>query len=223
MEYLHNTDVLELLVGDYGILNQPTIRPLQHLNELRVVYQMTHEAYVKAGYFSEDASRLLIHYPYFDHIPETTIFVALLHGKIAGSVSVTLDGINGFTVDEDFKSECEAIRLEGKPTATVWRLVVEDSLRTRRTIVLSLINEVVQWLLKAKVSTALFSVNPKHVNVYKRMLNMEVVAEKTNTEGLNNAPSVLLRGDPLKIPREPSLALNRDYNPLHFLLSNSRY
>jgi len=223
MDYSTAGDVLEDLINDFAVLDSPNIRPINSILELREVYKLTHDSYVSAGYSEAHPSKMLAHYPYFDHIPETTILAAVLNGKIVGSVSLTLDGPCGFTVDEDFKEECDAIRLEGKPMATVWRLVVDDALRTKRSVVMNLISDIVFRLGRNHIPTALFAVNPKHEKVYKHMLNMEAVARKMDTGGLRNAPAILLRGDPDKIPqRGPRLQVPA-FNPIHALITSGAY
>nr|AAO64427.1 long chain N-acyltyrosine synthase [uncultured bacterium CSLF42] len=224
MNFLDESSVVETFFSEFSGLNRPNIRPVEDLDEMKEVYRLTHTSYVSSGYSDCHPSNMLIHYPYFDHIPESTILIALMHGKIVGSVSLTIDGPNGLTVDEDFKEDCDKIRAEGKPLATVWRLVVDESHRNQRTIVMNLINEIVHRLLKNKISNCLFAVNPKHANVYQRMLNMQVVATRTTTNGLCNAPAVLLRGDPEKIPYHGVHGqTDENFNALHFLLTTGDY
>ena len=225
MDYTLAGNVLEDLLNDITNVTYPNIRPIHNLQELREVYKLTHNCYVTSGYTSAHASRIVVHYPIFDHIEQTTILVAVLHGKIVGSVSLTYDGpLHGFSVDEDFKDSCEAIRAEGKSVATVWRLVVDDSVRGNRSVLMSLVNEVVHRLRWNGVLTALFAVNPKHQKVYQRLLNMEVVAQKLETGGLSNAPAILLRADADKIPehRDP-MKQKLVYNPIHALITSGDY
>jgi hypothetical protein len=225
MPNFYEMDLLESMLSGHGILNEPLIRPVRNLGELQSVYRLTHDCYVTSGYCASHPSGMVLHYPYFDHIPETTILVALLHGKIVGSVSFTVDGPNGFTVEEQFKSECGALRAEGRPIATVWRLVVDQSARTRRSIVMNLIDEVTRQILKTNTQTFLFSVNPKHENIYKRMMDMEIVGRKAGTEGLCNAPAVLLRGDAEKVRlhRTREQPASEHFNPIHSLLLASNF
>jgi hypothetical protein len=226
MEYLDNGDFVELMLGDYSILHQPVVRPIQNLRELHQVYKLTHDNYVNLGYCDPHPSRMLIHYPTFDHLPETTILVALDHGRIIGSVSVTRDGPSGFTIDQDFPGAISKIREEGKPCASVWRMVVEESMKTRRAVVIRLMSELFHRMIDSQISNVLFAVNPKHVDVYQRMLQMNVVEKKLNSEGLNNAPAVLLRGNPNFLPATSLIDSNpatQSFNLVHFLLSESKY
>jgi hypothetical protein len=192
--------------SDSSCIARPIVRPIRNTSELQEVYRLTHDCYVNSGYCKPHPTGMVVHYAPYDHIAETTILVALLDGQIVGSVSITVDGPSGFTVDEDFNDECIAIRQEGKPVAVVWRLVVKKSEQPSRMVVVSLINEVVSRLRRFEINTALFSVNPKHENVYRRLLNMSVVARKSGSNGLENAPAVLLRGDSDKILKNEVVA-----------------
>lgn len=106
MNYPIDTDILELMLNDYGVLHQPFIRPVRSLEELRAVYRLTHDCYAASGFCAPNPTQFIVHYPQYDHIQETTILVALSQGRVVGSVSVTMDGPKGLTVDKDFNSEC---------------------------------------------------------------------------------------------------------------------
>ncbi len=216
-------DILELMLNDFGVLNKPMVRPLRNLHELREVYRLTHDCYVASGYSAAHTSGMTIHYPSFDHLDQTTILIAMMHGKIVGSFSLTEDGPGGLSIDEDFKDACDAIRQEGRPVGAVWRLVVQESVRTQRTIVISLINAMIELMARKGLSNALFAVNPKHESVYKRMLDGTVVARCDSTHGLANAPSVLLRVNPTELHRERVLLPRSSSNPIHLLLTTSPY
>src|SRR4051812_8581180 len=107
MSKFYGNDFLQQMLGDLGALGQPVIRTVRTLDELQHIYRLTHTCYAASGYFQPHPSGMLVHYPQYDHISETTILVAILDGKIVGSVSLTVDGPSGFTIDEDFKPECD--------------------------------------------------------------------------------------------------------------------
>jgi hypothetical protein len=214
-----NDTILESL-SKFNVLRAPRVRPAKTLQELQEVYRLTHDCYVGSGYAAPHPSGLLLHYPYFDHLSETTVFIALVDGKIAGSISITLDGPNGFSIENEFKAECDAIRAEGRRVAAAWRLVVNESLRDRM-IVMDLIRGAVEHVLKNEVGTVLLSINPKHESIYNRCMNMERVTRNSQTQGLSNAPAVLMRADPALILRKRP-AESPSYSPA-LLLATSYY
>ena|SRR5687767_6092198 len=225
MGKFYANDFLKQMLEDLSALGRPVVRPVRTLDELQQVYRLTHECYVSNGFAESHRTGLVVHYPHYDHIPETTILIAILEGKIVGSVSYTIDGPSGFTLDEDFRPECDSIREEGKRVGVVWRLVVDKSVRSNRAVVSDLIDGVIKLAVEYDVPTVLFAVNPRHENVYKRMLRMEVVERRQATEGLTNAPAVLLRGDRdtiLRINERPNL-VDADTVSLFQMLASSPY
>jgi len=157
------------------------------------VYRITYDAYLDMNYCEYQSEARLIHYPHLDNIPETTVLVAIEDGKIAGTNSLTLDGEHGLPVDSDYKEECDKIRSEGRNLASSWRIVTVDH---DRRVVMGLIAKTVEIALQLGVETCLFTLNPHHERVYKRLLNMETIANHSGSvHGLKNAPSVLMRLD----------------------------
>jgi len=159
------------------------------------VYRLTHDCYVSKGYALAQPDGMLVHYADFDFIEETSVFVAMEHGKVLGSISITMDGPKGLTVDKDFKGMCDELRHEGRRLAAVWRLVVHHSNQASRRVVMALIKAVSTEAVSHGYDSCLFVVNPRHSFIYQRLLSMKAIAEKGNTDGLANAPAVLLRGD----------------------------
>ena len=177
-----------------------TIRPVANDAEMKMVHRLTHDCYVSKGYAPPQPNGLLNHYPEFDHLPQTTVFVAIQHGEVVGSISMTVDGPKGLTVDGDFKEECDAMRKSGRKLATAWRLVMKHSVNPSRRVLMSLIKETATLATRKGANTWLFTVNPRHESVYRRLLKMYAVSHKEGTHGLVNAPAVLLRADNESLP-----------------------
>jgi hypothetical protein len=113
---------------------------------------------------------------------------------------MTVDGPSGFTVDKDFKEECDAMRQAGRRLATAWRLVLKHSMNPSRRILMALIKETAAMATRKGANTWLFTVNPRHATVYQRLFKMYAVSRKEDTLGLSNAPSVLLRANIESLP-----------------------
>lgn len=176
------------------------IRPIRGDAELDAVYRITHDAFLEQGYCKAQPDGRLIHYPHLDRIPETTILVALIDGAICGTISLTLDGPQGFHVDSDFKPECDEIRREGRRLAAAWRMATRSSCRDERKVVMALILGALRGTFDASVQTTVFTFNPRHERVYQRLLNMTTVARNQETDGLENAPAVFMRMDAETVP-----------------------
>ena len=178
------------------------VRNIHTDNELDEIYRLVHDAYAERGYIEPHPDGRLILYPHLDHIPQTTVLVAVEGGKVVGTNSLTLDGPNGLPSDEDFKKECDAIRREGRPLASSWRLCTRTGFRDERRIVMGLIAKTVRLALECGVRTCVFTINPRHAGVYQSLLNMKLVARKEETvQGLQNAPAVFMRCDFEALPK----------------------
>jgi len=215
---LPTNDMRIQAVTQLGPLGELRIRTLEDLKDLREVYRLTHNCYVTSGYCASERSGLIIHYPQYDHVPETMTLLADRLGRVAGSISVTEDGPMGFTMDEDFKAACDEVRSEGRKIAAIWRLVVAESERSQRLVVLGMMRTMIDWMLEREIATALFVVNPRHESVYRRLLNAEQIAYREETQGLKNAPGILLRFDPAQLPRNSPLYPERKSVVVHRLM-----
>jgi len=186
--------------GDYARDDKPFIRPVTSSRDLFDVYRITHDAYVMKGYCLPKPHGMLNPFPEFDHIPETTVLVAVIGEEIVGSVSITIDGPRGFPMDKDFRKEFGVIRQERKQLAAVWRLVIKESCPARHPVLTSLLAEIGRRFLTEEVHTCFFSVHPSYVKTCKHIMNMKTVAGSKTPIGLMNVPAVLMRCDVESLP-----------------------
>jgi len=165
-------------------------------NELDLVYKLTYEEYLRQGYIIENPNKSLSLYPHLDNILETTVIGCFDHNKLLGTISWTLDGPNKLHTDIDFPKETEKVRQEGRILAASWRIITDHNYRHKISVVSSLILATIEEMMIGNVQTALFTFNPKHERVYRRILNMKTLARHDGTiHGMDNAPAVLMRLD----------------------------
>ncbi len=196
-------------LNDRTSIRVPASEPVVHIRqassneELDEVYRITHDAYLERDYCTPQPDGRLIHYPTLENIPETTVLVALLKGRIMGTVSLTLDGPQGFHVDHDFKSKCDEVRSERRRLCACWRIATRSAQRGERQVVMALIGAAVSSAFETlHCETMLCSFNPRHERIYKRLLNMRTIAHGESTEGLHQAPAVLMRCDIETLPQK---------------------
>ena len=152
------------------------------------------------GYCKPQPDSRLNHYPHLDDIPETTVLIAISEGRIIGTNSLTMDGEHGLHVDADYKYQVDKVREEGRKLASSWRIVTGVH---GRKLVMGLIASTVDLVISLGVETCLFTFNPHHERIYKRLLNMETLDRHENSiDGLSHAPSVLMRWDIEKCPEK---------------------
>ena len=77
---------------------------------------------------------------------------------------------------------------------------MKHSMSPSRRILMALIKETAALATHQGVDTWLFTVNPRHESVYQRLLKMYTVSRKECTQGLTNAPAVLMRADREHLP-----------------------
>ncbi len=178
------------------------LRAAKNKKDLEEIYSLVHDAYVERGYIEPQPDGRLVLYPQLDNIPETTVIIMWDGDRIVGTNTLTLDGPKGLPSDEDFRKECDAIRAEGRKLAGSWRLCTRTGYRDERHIVLELIARTVRLTLQNEVETCVFTIHPRHVDVYRKLLNMTLVSQKEETvRGLQNAPAVFMRCDRETLPQ----------------------
>jgi hypothetical protein len=177
------------------------IRPVQNEQEMDKVYRLVHDVYLRRGYCTPQPDRRLRHYRHFDEIPETTVLIAIEDGKIIGTNSLTVDGPNGLPVDADFKHIVDTVRQEKHKLGASWRIATIHRYHNDKKLVIALIQETVSLVIRKNIRTMLFTFNPRHQKVYKRILGMKTLSQKiNNVECLKNAPAVLMRWDIERCP-----------------------
>jgi len=186
------------------------IKKAENAGEMEGVHRLTHDTYFEQEYIDRQPGGKLIHYPHLENIPETTVLIAVSEGRIIGTNSLTLDGPAGLHVDKDFKEQCDRIRLEGRSLAASWRIATRSGCRSERKVVLGLIQKTVDEAVACGIETMVFTFNPRHERIYRRLLNMRTVARSEGSAGLNNAPAVFMRLDREDLPEQWLKKTGRD-------------
>jgi hypothetical protein len=197
----HGNELYAIPDGDV-IKNAFVIKKISTLKELDIVYRLTHKSIVAAGYCEPTQDGRIITNPHLDVIAETHILVAEMNGEIVGTNSLTLDSIHGLHADAHFKNECDTIRKEGRRLGGSWRIATAPFCRDNSQVALSLIQETINLCFHLRVDTLLLTFNPKHENLYKRLINAKSIAYKQKMAGTPiNAGAVLMRFDSEDCPQ----------------------
>jgi hypothetical protein len=166
------------------------------IDELIEIWRIVHDSYAWRGYIQHKRDRIFKHFEYLENIPETTQLVALVDSVIIGTVSFTFDNSLGLPSDVDYHEETDKLRLSGYDLVGFWRFAVSanDELKDKYRISHTLITESIKVCIESGGQTALIECHPRHAKYYSRRLGFEVIAERSETTGLSNAPSVLMVG-----------------------------
>lgn len=164
-------------------------------DEMQLVWRLAHDEYVRAGLILQQLDGCYPLYPELDGIPETIVLVAIESG-VAGTMSMTMDGVHGLPTDDDYPAETQVEREKGRQLASCWRLATAPDCRSRHRVVAALIRSVAYLLTGLGEPTLLMECHPRHEAYYRRRLGFERIGERESTRGLTDAPSVLMRGGP---------------------------
>jgi hypothetical protein len=177
-------------------LKDVVIRPVFSEADWNAVYRMTHDNYVALGYCKPQPDGRLIHYPQFDHVPETQVLLAEVNGQIVGTCSVTIDGPNGLPVEDDFKEECDGFRAQGRKLADCWRFITLPEYHRSPKVAIGLMREMFNHLMKTSaMNTLVMAAVPKHGRAYARVLNATLVTYRRQIGAVNGTDAVLMRCD----------------------------
>ncbi len=179
------------------------VRTVRDDVELDVVYRMAHEAYLHQGYCAPTAPKRLNLYPSLDGIEETRVWVLDFKGTIQASVSVTQDGPKGLPMECGFGGLYAGVRLERRRLGAVWRMVkcsAAGALPNPGLIMVT--TALTDAFCNRNLETFFCSVHPKHESFYRRVLKMRRVGFSRDSEGLQNAPAVLMRCDIESLPEK---------------------
>ena len=159
-----------------------TISVLEDYSRLDEVYRLTHDTLAESGNIKQTIDGKIATCPHLDKIPETTILIAEYQGKIVGTISVTVDSSQGLHTDNWFKPETDEIRstISGN-LASSWRIATDPNYRGSRLLVISLIKGAFNIVLEKECKACLFTFLNKHVRIYQRIINAEVVKTRSVT------------------------------------------
>src|SRR5574343_854501 len=102
------------------------IRPATEA-EIPQIWMLTHDAYALKGYILPQPDGIFRHYRAWEDV--STRLVAVLDGRLVGSLTYTLDGEFGLPTDVSYERETDILRAVGLPLGCCWRIVVAPDCR----------------------------------------------------------------------------------------------
>jgi hypothetical protein len=156
-----------------------TIHKLTDYSRLDEIHRLTHDTLVEAGDITPRPDGKINLYPHLDRSGQTTILVAEQSGMIIGTISMSLDGPDGLHTDSLFNDETDRIRREvPHGLAASWRIATSRQYRSNRGLVLDLIKHTFLARFELHAQVCLFVFNERHVTIYQRLLDAEIVAQR---------------------------------------------
>jgi hypothetical protein len=123
--------------------------------------------------------------------PSKITLVAHQEDKVAGTVTLGLDGPSGLVVDALYKNEVDKLRGQGRKIAELTRLAVDESSASKAVLAALFHIAFIYAFHIHKFSDFVIEVNPRHVLFYKRMLGFNLIGEEKMCPRVG-APAVLL-------------------------------
>jgi len=158
--------------------------------DMPAVWALTYKAFRIRGFCGPNDLDQLQHYPHLDGISETTVLLAEDEDGLAGTISVTEDGLYGLHVDVAFLGVVrDAAEVGGKRVGAVWRLAMRVEQVLPR-----LIDAALGELARRQIEPAFIAVHPSDAGFYERRLGFEEVDRVDHDPTVNNAPAVLMIG-----------------------------
>jgi hypothetical protein len=165
--------------------------------DMTKVWELTYSVYLGMGYCNKNDLGLLRHYPYLDCIPETKVFAIEENGIMEATASYSIDGLHGLPMDHIFFDELNSIRKEcrekGWRLGAGWRIVTRPENRKIETL-LKIINAIFKSG-RNNLDVFLLALHPKHVKIYSRLLDLNVIAGPRDDIAVNSSPAMLMRGN----------------------------
>ncbi len=172
------------------------IHKLTNFNRLPEIGELVHDTLVESGHISSRYNKFVDLYPHLNKIPETTILIAELNGRIIGTNSMTLDNPKGLHTDKFFKEETDSFRKQKKILGSSWRIATAHEYRKNIRLFLDLIQNTFFLAKEMHIETCLFVFDKRHEEFYKKLIDAETVAEKiSNIEPEIDIPMILMRTD----------------------------
>ena len=163
-------------------------------SEIPEIWHLTHDCYLAKGYILPRPDGIFRRYRAWEDV--SVRLVAILDGRLVGTLTYTLDGEFGLPTDVSYERETDILRAVGLPMGCCWRIVVAPDCRLVHRVAHGLMIEASRECVAAGEPVCLCEVNPRHVDYYRKRLGFREVARRDSTQGLIGAPSVLMCGGP---------------------------
>lgn len=172
--------------------NEFTIKVASSIEERKAVFHLGYRVYLDKGFIKKNSNQWLVRN--YDFNDDTVILIVLDNQKkIAGSVTLVFDGSIQIPAEKLYSQELSSIKLSGKKTAELSRLVIEPTYRNSKEILNILFNYAAICIHRVKKYDGLvIQVNPHHKKFYTSLLGFQEIGGEKSSPQVQYAPSVLL-------------------------------
>lgn len=183
--------------------NNIKIELIKNKSELEEVYKLTYKSYYQAGLIGKNKNEKVIHHPELDSNNSTFIIAAKIGNRIIGTLTLSIDDVDGLPVDGSFKTETDKIRKEGLKLASCWRIAIDPEYNASVAVLIKIIQKMVDLIFKNNIDTVVFVFSPRHAKIYSKMINLIPIAEgKDDNDQIKEEESkvIMMRGSYDSLP-----------------------
>ena len=205
-----------------GIIEEPAdlaIGLAADTDAFDAAFRLVHDQYTWRGYMASTSSgrRLSLHHV----LPSTKVFVARQHDRVIGTLTLVQDSLFGLPLDELYREEVAGLRADQRRLSEVTALATAaESRRAGVTVLLHLMRAMVTYAMHVGGTHDLcITVNPRHVEFYRKCLRFAAIGPERSYDKVNGAPAVLLRLNlEIACAVEASVHRGEDREPIHTFL-----
>lgn len=180
-----------LLDAKMDLLDRPSIKIAETLDEYCQAFKVLHDVYLNSGYLPR-ATQSGMHYNHHHLLPKTCVFIFKTYLEVISTMSYIPDTpMFGVPMDDLYRDKVDELRNAGR------KIVEIGSLATIRhkcwhNIMTFLSKAVFMYATHTKADDLCIMVNPKHVRFYESIFLFELLGEERHYAKVD-APAVALR------------------------------
>jgi hypothetical protein len=175
-------------IGVLGISREIVVKIASEPEEWEQAFELVAANYQERGY--ETTTKLYRFTPYHA-LPDTTVFVAKLEGRVVATFSLVADNtLLGLPMEVLYAGEIADLRQQGRHLAEVTSLAVTDlSQREFLQAFTAMIRLMKQYHVSRGGDTWVITVNPRHRNFYCKVLGYRALGSRKPYAAVGDAPA----------------------------------
>jgi len=116
--------------------------------------------------------------------PNRITILSFHQEKIVGTVTVGYDSEEGMLVDEIYKPEIDALRVQGKRVGELSKLAIDENIGSKQ-LLASLVHMAYLYGVIHECTDAIIEIVPRHKTFYEKMLGFKQIGEEKMNNRVN--------------------------------------
>jgi len=172
-----------------GLVRTVTVKIASELDELEQAFRLVAANYQERGYEAQTGKPF--RFTPYHALPNTTVFVAKLDGRVVATFSLVADNVVlGLPMESIYSAEIADLRRQGRRMAEVTSLAFSDlGQREFLQVFTAMIRVMKQYHVAQGGDTWVITVNPRHSNFYTKVLGYRPLGECKPYAAVGDAPA----------------------------------